>query len=171
MRKVADCRETPSVAGCTLTISGEEDEVVRAAVEHAASVHGHADTPALREQVRATLADETPAGRYGTVMIATLTGDYDALLTACRDWAEQRRADGFLVEEVMRADDGRTVVACVWFSDASAYRRLADDPEQDRWWSERFAPHLTDVRWIDGAWAAAKHRSPAPQIPAATPAS
>jgi predicted small metal-binding protein len=38
-RKVADCRNTPSVFGCTLTISGEEEEVVRAAVEHAVSVH------------------------------------------------------------------------------------------------------------------------------------
>jgi hypothetical protein len=33
------------------TIIGEE-EVVRAAVEHSASVHGHEDTPELRQQVR-----------------------------------------------------------------------------------------------------------------------
>jgi predicted small metal-binding protein len=57
-RKVADCRDTPSVVGCTLMISGEEEEVVRAASEHAISVHSHADTPELREQVRATLKDE-----------------------------------------------------------------------------------------------------------------
>lgn len=62
-RKVADCREFPSESGCTLTISGEEDEVVRAASEHAVSVHGHEDTPELREQVRGMLRDEvaTPA--------------------------------------------------------------------------------------------------------------
>ena len=40
-RKVADCREMPSESGCTLMISGEEEEVVRAASEHAVSVHGH----------------------------------------------------------------------------------------------------------------------------------
>jgi predicted small metal-binding protein len=57
-RKVADCRDTPSVMNCTLTISGEEDEVVRAAAEHAASVHGHEDTPELRAEIRATLKDE-----------------------------------------------------------------------------------------------------------------
>jgi predicted small metal-binding protein len=57
-RKVADCREMPSESGCTLTISGEEEEVVRAAAEHAASVHGHEDTPEFREQVRASLKDE-----------------------------------------------------------------------------------------------------------------
>ena len=32
-RKVADCRDFPSDNGCTLTISGEEDEVVLAATE------------------------------------------------------------------------------------------------------------------------------------------
>ncbi|TYK49134.1 DUF1059 domain-containing protein [Actinomadura decatromicini] len=58
MRKVADCRDMPSESGCTLTISGEEDEVVRAAAEHAASVHGHEDTPELREMIRGGLKDE-----------------------------------------------------------------------------------------------------------------
>ncbi|GAA0563968.1 DUF1059 domain-containing protein [Actinomadura livida] len=58
MRKVADCREMPSESGCTLTISGEEDEVVRAAAEHAASVHGHTDSPEFREEIRNSLKDE-----------------------------------------------------------------------------------------------------------------
>ncbi|SDR04342.1 DUF1059 domain-containing protein [Thermostaphylospora chromogena] len=60
MRKVADCRDMPSESGCTLTISGEEEEVVRAAAEHAASVHGHEDSPQLREQIRGMLKNETP---------------------------------------------------------------------------------------------------------------
>ncbi|MEV4676808.1 MULTISPECIES: DUF1059 domain-containing protein [Actinomadura] len=58
MRKVADCREMPSESGCTLTISGEEDEVVRAATEHAVSVHGHTDTPELRDEIRTHLKNE-----------------------------------------------------------------------------------------------------------------
>ncbi|RPK92713.1 MULTISPECIES: DUF1059 domain-containing protein [Streptomyces] len=57
-RKVADCRKYPSEMNCSLTITGEEDEVVRAASEHAASVHGHEDGPELREQVRGMLEDE-----------------------------------------------------------------------------------------------------------------
>ncbi|RKS71857.1 uncharacterized protein DUF1059 [Actinomadura pelletieri DSM 43383] len=61
MRKVADCRDQPSEMNCTLMISGEEDEVVRAAAEHAASVHGHADTPEFREEIRGMLKDEEPA--------------------------------------------------------------------------------------------------------------
>jgi predicted small metal-binding protein len=63
MRKVADCRDMPSESGCTLTISGEEDEVVRAAAEHAASVHGHTDTPELRDEVRRSLKNEEMSGR------------------------------------------------------------------------------------------------------------
>ena len=57
-RKMADCRRFESESDCTLTIIGDEDEVVRAAMEHAASVHGHADTPEIRAQLRALLEDE-----------------------------------------------------------------------------------------------------------------
>lgn len=57
-RKVMDCRLTPSLSGCTLVIAGEEDEVVRAAVDHAMKVHGEKDTPEFRERVRASLRDE-----------------------------------------------------------------------------------------------------------------
>lgn len=51
-RLMADCRRFPSESNCSLVIIGEEDEVVRAASEHAASVHGHQDGPELREQIR-----------------------------------------------------------------------------------------------------------------------
>ncbi|HYS34327.1 MAG TPA: DUF1059 domain-containing protein [Pseudonocardiaceae bacterium] len=61
MRKMIDCRDQPSESNCTLTIAGEEDEVVRAAAEHAVSVHGHTDGPELREMLRTGLKDEVPA--------------------------------------------------------------------------------------------------------------
>ncbi|MCR8580074.1 DUF1059 domain-containing protein, partial [Streptomyces sp. Isolate_219] len=35
MRKKVDCRDYPSEMNCTLVITGEEEEVVRAASEHA----------------------------------------------------------------------------------------------------------------------------------------
>jgi hypothetical protein len=57
-RKMADCRRFPSESNCTLTIIGEEEEVVSAAAEHAASVHGHADNDELREQIRGMLEPE-----------------------------------------------------------------------------------------------------------------
>ena len=60
-RKIADCRDFPSDSNCTLTISGEEDEVVRAAVQHAVDVHGHEDTAEVRNWLRENLKDEVSA--------------------------------------------------------------------------------------------------------------
>ena len=57
-RKIADCRRWPSESNCSLTIIGEEEEVIRAAAEHAASVHGHEDTSELRDQIRDFLEPE-----------------------------------------------------------------------------------------------------------------
>ncbi|MGB3409757.1 MAG: DUF1059 domain-containing protein [Microthrixaceae bacterium] len=57
-RMVADCRDLPSEVGCTLTISGEEDEVVDAAARHAVAVHKHEDSPDLRESIRTSLKPE-----------------------------------------------------------------------------------------------------------------
>jgi hypothetical protein len=64
-RKMMDCRDMPSEKGCTLTIAGEEDEVLRAAVMHAVDWHGHQDTPEFRKQLRGALKDEPvrPAAR------------------------------------------------------------------------------------------------------------
>ena len=58
-RKMADCRRFESDSQCTLTIIGEEDEVVEAAAAHAVATHGHSDTAELREQVRGMLEPET----------------------------------------------------------------------------------------------------------------
>lgn len=57
-RMVADCRDFPSESGCTLTISGEEDEVLDAAAAHAVAVHQHTDGPELREALRSALKPE-----------------------------------------------------------------------------------------------------------------
>lgn len=57
-RKMADCRRFESDNGCTLTIIGEEDEVVEVAAQHAIGAHGHDDTPELRGQVQEMLEDE-----------------------------------------------------------------------------------------------------------------
>jgi hypothetical protein len=57
-RMIADCRDLPSESGCTLTISGEEHEVVDAAAQHAVAVHQHEDGPELRDAIRASLKRE-----------------------------------------------------------------------------------------------------------------
>lgn len=161
MRKTADCRLYPSESGCSLTISGEEEEVVRAAGAHAAGVHGHEDTAALRELIRKDLEDDGAAGRYGTVMTATLQVPLERWLEELRAWTLERRTPGFLSEQTLLADDGRTLVSAVCFADEASYRRLAEDPAQDTWWTERVAPLVTDVRWIDGTWQQTTLRAPA----------
>ena len=60
-RMMADCRRFPSESNCSLTIIGDEEEVVRAASEHAVSVHDHEDNDELREQIRGMLE---PAENY-----------------------------------------------------------------------------------------------------------
>jgi plasmid stability protein len=57
-RKIADCRRFESDNNCSLTIIGEEDEVIAVAAQHAASAHGHQDSPELREQLRTMLESE-----------------------------------------------------------------------------------------------------------------
>lgn len=57
-RYVADCRQFPSEMNCSLTISGREEEVLNAAVDHAVSVHRHERTPELTAQIRQMLQEE-----------------------------------------------------------------------------------------------------------------
>jgi hypothetical protein len=56
-RKYIDCREYPSDNKCTLAISGDEKDVLEAAVSHAVSKHGHQDTPEFRSQLKSMLKD------------------------------------------------------------------------------------------------------------------
>jgi predicted small metal-binding protein len=52
-RKYIDCREFPSESNCTVAISADnEDELIDAAAQHAAQVHGHRDSPELRAQLK-----------------------------------------------------------------------------------------------------------------------
>jgi predicted small metal-binding protein len=58
-RKYIDCRNYPSETNCTVALSADsERELLDAAVQHAVAVHGHQDTPELREQLRKLLQDE-----------------------------------------------------------------------------------------------------------------
>ena len=57
-RKSIDCRDYPSEKNCSLKMSGTEEEVLDAAVEHAASAHGHKNSPELRDQLKSMLKDE-----------------------------------------------------------------------------------------------------------------
>ena len=58
-RKSIDCRNYPSEKNCSLKISGTEEEVLDAAVQHTVSVHGHENSPELRDQIKSMLKDES----------------------------------------------------------------------------------------------------------------
>jgi predicted small metal-binding protein len=60
-RKMIDCRQVPSDTNCSLTIAGEPEEVLDAAVLHAADKHGHQNTPEFRKQLRGSLVDAEPS--------------------------------------------------------------------------------------------------------------
>jgi predicted small metal-binding protein len=61
-RKYIDCREYPSESGCSIAISAASaDEVVEAAAQHAMKVHGHQDSPELRQQLRQMVKEGAPA--------------------------------------------------------------------------------------------------------------
>ena len=58
-RKSIDCRNYPNEKNCSLKISGTEEEVLDAAVQHAVSVHGHENSPELRDQIKSMLNEES----------------------------------------------------------------------------------------------------------------
>ena len=54
-----DRRNYPSEKNCTLKISGTDEEMLDAAVQHAVSAHGHKNSPEVHEQIKSMLKDET----------------------------------------------------------------------------------------------------------------
>jgi len=60
-RKMVDCRKVPSEINCTMTMAGNQDELLEAAVAHAVAVHGHEDSPELRQMILSGMEDVEPA--------------------------------------------------------------------------------------------------------------
>jgi predicted small metal-binding protein len=51
-RMFVDCRQYPSEMNCSVSIAADtKKELIDAAVQHAVAVHGHQDSPELREQI------------------------------------------------------------------------------------------------------------------------
>jgi hypothetical protein len=77
-RKTIDCRTVPNDVGCTLAISGEPGELITAAAQHAVAMHGHTDTPELREQLSSLLTDE-PAVSAPGAFVQLIEFDTDSI--------------------------------------------------------------------------------------------
>ncbi len=57
-RKYVDCRSFPSEMKCSIAISADSEiELLEAAVQHAVAVHGHKDSPELRQQVKQSIKE------------------------------------------------------------------------------------------------------------------
>jgi len=90
---------------------------------------------------------------YGTVMIGKLKVSYDEAMRASSEWNEKRDVAGYRRSDILRADDGSTIVMAVQFDSKEQYVALADDPAQDEWWRTVMAPMLDgEPTWIDGTW-------------------
>ena len=60
-RQYIDCREHPSTMRCSVALSADSSkELLEAAVQHAVTVHGHADSPDLRKQLTSMFKLGTP---------------------------------------------------------------------------------------------------------------
>ena len=60
-RKFIDCREFPSVMHCTVAMGADsEAELLEVAVQHAVTVHGHQDSPQLRQEIKSAMKDGNP---------------------------------------------------------------------------------------------------------------
>jgi Protein of unknown function (DUF1059) len=58
-RMMVDCRRFESDNDCSLTMIGEEADLLDAAAAHAVASHGHEDSPELRAQLRGLLEPES----------------------------------------------------------------------------------------------------------------
>ena len=132
MRMVADCRDMPSDSGCTLTIVGEADEVLAAAVQHAVSVHQHPEDEQLRSAIRASLKPDG-AGRY-VQLIEVRTDRFDDLERLHDQWLADTVGERTVTQEWVCRDRDRddTYVIIVEFPSDEAARVNNDLPATAR---------------------------------------
>ena len=131
-RFTADCRDMPSDSGCTLTIAGEEDEVVDAAARHAVAVHQHTDGDELRNAIRDGLKPEV-SGSYLQI-IEVHTDRFDDLEDLHDRWLAETVGERTVLQEWVCRDRDRddTYVVIVEFPSADAAQVNNDLPATGR---------------------------------------
>ncbi len=147
-RKIVDCRDIPNEVGCTLALTGEEDEVVTAACRHAVEVHGHDDSPELRDAVRASLRNAPLTSAEGAFvqLIEFDTNRIEEFDGAVEDWMREIGGDRTAQWFVLAADRERpgTYVEVVGFPSYEAAMANSEHPA-----TARVAKRLDDM--ADGA--------------------
>lgn len=141
-RKYLDCRDHPSVTGCSLAMSGDDTELLTAAITHAVTVHGHTDGPALREAITGELRDEpvadTTPGSF-IQLIEFRTDRINEITAMVAEWATAIGADRGARWSLTTADRDRpnTYIQVVQFADHEAALRNSNHPA-----TRRFAQRL-----------------------------
>jgi hypothetical protein len=136
-RMTIDCRTMPSEANCTMTLSGEPDDLLRAAVAHAVDAHGHTDDDELRDALRGAM---TPAagldlGEGAFVQLIEFRApNLDGFDEAAAEWLAEigdARTATWSVVTADRDDPGR-YVQLVAFPDYEAAMRNSKHPATGR---------------------------------------
>jgi hypothetical protein len=127
-----DCREVPSDSNCSLTLTGEEAEVIEAGAAHAVAVHGHTDGEELRSGLRGFLRDAPQATGPGAFvqLIEFSTQRYDEMNTLIDGWMSEIGDDRTAQWMVMNRDLDRpgTYLEIVEFPSPEAAKRNSDSP-------------------------------------------
>ncbi|MGY1708914.1 DUF1059 domain-containing protein [Geodermatophilus sp. SYSU D00758] len=132
-RKTIDCRTMPSESNCTVFVSGEEDEVLELAAQHAVSVHGHTDGPELRDGLRAALRDEEALHLEGGAFVQLIefhARDLDGYRSLEEEWRRRMGRETTARWIVVAADRDRpdTYVEVVAFPDHASAMRNSEHP-------------------------------------------
>jgi hypothetical protein len=132
-RKMLDCREVPSESGCTLTLIGEEEEVLRAGAEHAVAVHGHIDGEELRDALRASLREPVEANTEPGAFVQLIeikTRRIDEVVALDEQWVQAIGAARTARWAVRTADRDRpdTYLEIVEFPSYAAAMANSDHP-------------------------------------------
>jgi plasmid stability protein len=132
-RKTIDCRSMPSERTCTVTITGEEDEVLTLAAAHAVATHGHADDAELRDGLRAAMRDEVELPLEEGAFLQLIefhTHDLEAFRRLAEEWRERIGREGTARWAVVAADRDRpdTYLELVAFPDFASAMRNSEHP-------------------------------------------
>jgi hypothetical protein len=144
-RKTIDCRSLPSENHCTVTVTGEEDEVLDLAAAHAVAAHGHTDDADLRDGLRAAMRDEEELllgdGAF-LQLVEFHTSDPDRFMSLAGEWRDRIGHEATARWAVVAADRDRpdTYVEVVAFPDFASAMRNSEHPV-----TAEFAKNLQEV--------------------------
>lgn len=140
-RKTIDCGATPNDRGCTLALTGSEEEVLAAAVAHAVTEHGHQDSAELRSALREALTEAAPEPTRPGSFVQLIefrtdqVGEWNAITDRYESAVGDRRTAGRTIVAEDRDRPG-TYLALIAFPDHESAMANSRLPETSVWFKE-----------------------------------